>query len=191
MPTTRMAYMVIGGLLALSMRLFLMAASCHAEDLYRIAPADSLEISVYGEPELVRELVVRPDGRVSFPLVGDLQVAGKSTGETKALVEKAIRQYIPDASVSVIVTNLGSLQYYVLGKVASPGAFNMSRPVTVLQALATAGGLSTFADEEDILIIRHRGTTILNMPFNYGKVKKGKELEQNIVLERGDVVVVP
>jgi polysaccharide export outer membrane protein len=191
MPTIRVARIVVGGLLGLSIRLFFMPTACHAEDLYRIAPADSLEISVYGEPELVRDLVVRPDGRVSFPLVGDLQVAGKSTVETKAFVEKSIREYIPDASVSVIVTQLGSLQYYVLGKVENPGAFNMSRPVTVLQALATAGGLTTFADEEDIVIVRHRGKDILNMPFNYAKVKKGKELEQDIVLERGDVVVVP
>ncbi len=166
-------------------------ASCPAEESYLIAPADTLEISVYGEQDLVRQLVVRPDGRVSFPLVGDLEVSGKTTTQVKADLEKRVRDYVPDASVSVIVTGLGSLQYYVLGKVANPGAFNLARPVSVLQALATAGGLTTFAKEGGILIIRKHGKETTHIPFDYEAVKKGRELEQNILLERGDVVLVP
>ena len=166
-------------------------ATCLAADDYLIAPADTLEISVYGEQNLVRELIVRPDGRVSFPLVGDFEVEGKTTTQIKADLEQKIRDYVPDANVSVIVTGLGSLQYYVIGKVANPGAFNMSRPVSVLQALATAGGVTTFGDEDDILIIRQHGKDTTHIPFNYEAVKKGKNLEQNILLERGDVVLVP
>jgi len=163
----------------------------HAEDQYLIGQADTLEISIYGEKDLVRELVVRPDGRVSFPLVGDIEVAGKSPTQVKIAVEAKVREFVPDASASVIVTGLGSLQYYVLGKVTKPGSYNMSRPVTVLQALATAGGLATFAKEEEILIIRGEGKETRSMPFNYADVKRGKSLEQNILLERGDVVLVP
>jgi polysaccharide export outer membrane protein len=166
-------------------------STCLAEDLYLIAPADTLEISVYGEQDLVRELIVRPDGKVSFPLVGDIEVSGKTTTQVKAEVEKKVRDYVPDASVTVIVAGLGSLQYYVLGKVANPGAFNLSRPVTALQALATAGGVTTFANEDDILIVRGHGNDTTHVPFNYGAVKNGKKLEQNILLERGDVVLVP
>ncbi len=162
-----------------------------AEVDYIISPADGLEISVYGETNLERDLIVRPDGRVSFPLVGDVQVAGKTTAQIKSAVEEKVREYVPDANVSVIVTGLGSLQYYVVGKVANPGTFNMSRAVNVLQALSTAGGLTTFAKEKDILIIRGSGEGTQQIRFNYDEIKSGKSLEQNIVLERGDVVLVP
>jgi len=162
-----------------------------AEVEYFIAPADGIEISVYGETNLQRELIVRPDGRVSFPLVGDVEVAGKTTAQIKAAVEGKVREYVPDANVSVIVTGLGSLQYYVLGKVANPGTFNMSRSVNVLQALSTAGGLTTFAKEKDILIVRGSGKETRQIRFNYDEIKESKNLEQNIVLERGDVVLVP
>ena len=158
---------------------------------YRIAPADKLEISVYGEPDLDRELVVRPDGRISYPLVGDLEVAGKTTEEVRAELEERIQEYVPEASASVVVSDLGSLQFYVLGKVAKPGMFNVSTPITVLQALALAGGLSTFAGERNISIVRNSGAKTERLPFNYHKVKKGKDLETNILLQRGDVVLVP
>ena len=170
---------------------FTWTASCLGEESYLIAPADTLEISVYGEQDLARQLIVRPDGRISFPLVGDLEVSGKTTTQVKADLEKKVRDYVPDASVSVIVMGLGSLQYYVLGKVANPGAFNLSRPVSVLQALATAGGVTTFGKEGGILIVRKHGKDTTHIPFDYEAVKKGKDLEQNILLERGDVVLVP
>ncbi len=158
---------------------------------YTIAPADVLEISIWGEEELARQLVVRPDGKVSFPLIGDIEVAGKTTSEVKKLVEKKIRPYIPEASATVIVSQLGSLQYFVIGKVAKPGMFNVAKPLTVLQALAMAGGLTTFANEGNISIIRYYGKKTTRLPFNYKEVKQGKNLQQNILLERGDVVLVP
>ncbi len=169
---------------------FVLPNNCHAGD-YIIAPADVLEISIWGEQDLSRQLVVRPDGKVSFPLIGDLTVAGKTTAQVKALVEKKIRAYIPEASATVIVSKLGSLQYYVIGKVAKPGMFNVSRRLSVLQALALAGGLTTFADEDSISIIRYEGDKVIKLPFDYSEVKHGKKLGQDILLERGDVILVP
>jgi len=166
-------------------------AKSFAESSYKIAPGDVIEISIWGEQDLKRELIVTPDGYVSFPLIGDIKVAGKTTSQVKKEVESKIREYVPDAIASVIVTQLGSLQFYVIGKVAKPGMFNVGRPLTVLQALALAGGLTPFADEEHILIIRSYGKNTIKIPFNYKDIKKGKHLEQNILLKRGDVVLVP
>ncbi len=171
--------------------LFLCSPTSSMATDYVIAPADVLEISIWGEQELTRQLVVRPDGKVSFPLIGDIAVAGKTTAELKNLVEDKIKAYIPEASATVIVSQLGSLQYYVIGKVAKPGMYNVSRPLSVLQALALAGGLTTFAKQNNISIIRHHGQKTMRILFNYEQVKKGENLEQNILLERGDVVLVP
>ena len=158
---------------------------------YVIYPSDVVEISIYGEDELIRKLVVRPDGKVSFPLIGDISVAGHSTSEVKANVDKKVSDYIPEASSTVIIDQLGSLKYYVVGEVVKPGMFNIPSSLTVLQALSLAGGLKTFADEDSIIIIRGYGKDTNKIPFNYSQVKKGKYLEQNILLNRGDVVLVP
>ena len=162
-----------------------------ASEDYLIYPSDVLEISVYGENELTRKLVVRPDGKISFPLIGDIKVGGHSTSEVKAIIDKKTSAFIPEASSTVIVEQLGSLKYYVVGEVARPGMFNVPSHVTVLQALSLAGGLKTFADENSIKIIRGHGKDTKKIPFNYSQVRKGKHLEQNILLERGDVVLVP
>jgi polysaccharide export outer membrane protein len=159
---------------------------------YKIASSDVLEITVYGEEGLTRpELVVRPDGKISFPLVGDIEVGGLTTVQAKELLEEKLRAYIPGAVAAVSVKQLGSLQYYVVGKVNKPGMFNVSKPVTVLQALALAGGLTIYADEKKIQIVRNKDGNVANLHFNYKDVKKGSHLEQNIFLERGDTVVVP
>jgi polysaccharide export outer membrane protein len=159
---------------------------------YKIGASDVLEITVYGEEGLIRpELVVRPDGKISFPLAGDIQVGGMTTAQAKELLEEKLREYIPGAVAAVSVKMLGSLQYYVVGKVNKPGMFNVSKPVTVLQALALAGGLTIFADEKNIQVVRNQDGKVTNLPFNYKAVKNGRDLEQNIVLERGDTVVVP
>jgi polysaccharide biosynthesis/export protein len=163
-----------------------------APEEYVIAPSDVIEITVYGEESLTRkELVVRPDGKVSFPLIGDVEAGGLTTAQAKELVQVKVRDYIPGAVADVGVAQLGSLQYYVVGKVAKPGMFNVSKPINVLQALALAGGLSTFAKENQISILRNHGSETARLPFNYDDVKKGKNLEQNILLNRGDVIIVP
>ncbi|MHC1729273.1 MAG: polysaccharide biosynthesis/export family protein [Syntrophobacteraceae bacterium] len=166
------------------------ALPCLADD-YLIGPPDVVEISIWGEPELKRDLVVRPDGRVSFPLAGEIEVAGKTTAQVKELVEKRIQTYIPQANASVIVTQLGSLQFYVIGKVNKPGMYNVAKSLNVLQALSLAGGFTPFAKEGDITIIRSSGKETTRLPFSYDHVKDGKKLEQNIMLKRGDVVLVP
>ena len=158
---------------------------------YSIHPSDVLEISVYGEAELTRKLVVRPDGKISFPLIGDVKVAGHSTEQVREVLNEKISTFIPDVSSTVIVEQLASLKYSVLGEVASPGMFTVSSQMTVLQALSLAGGLNTFADENSIRIIRGYGKYTKAISFDYSQVKRGKHLEQNILLQRGDVVLVP
>ena len=163
-----------------------------APEEYRIAPGDVLEIMVYGEEGLKnQELVVRPDGMVSFPLIGDVVAGDMTTAQVKEEVEQRVREYIPEAVASVGVRQLGSLQYYVVGKVTKPGMYNVSKPITVLQALSLAGGMTTFADEKSINIVRNQDGKVTNLHFNYKKIKKGQSLEQNIILERGDTIVVP
>ena len=162
---------------------------------YKIGPGDVLDVSVYGEESLNRTgagaVVVRPDGRISFPLVGDVLVGGLTTAQAKEALEQSLHEFIPEAVASVGVSQLGSLQYYVVGKVNKPGMYNVSKPLTVLQALAMAGGLTPFADEGSIVVLRNSGKETVHIAFNYKKVKKGQNIEQNITLERGDVVVVP
>ncbi len=159
---------------------------------YRMAPSDVLEITIYGEEGLTRnQLVVRPDGKVSFPLIGDVEVGGLTTVQVKEVVEEKVRAFIPEAVAAVSVMQLGSLQYYVVGKVAKPGMYNVAKPLTVLQALALAGGPVTFAREDKISILRNHGKETISLPFNYEEIKKGRSLDRNILLERGDVVVVP
>jgi polysaccharide biosynthesis/export protein len=159
---------------------------------YKIGPGDVLEVSVYGEESLNRkDLVVRPDGKISFPLIGEAQVGGLTTAQAKEAMEQSLHEYVPGAVASVSVAQLGSLQYYVVGKVNKPGMYNVSKPLTVLQALAMAGGLTPFAAESKIVILRNSGKDTVTIAFNYKKVKKGQNIEENIILERGDVVVVP
>ena len=158
---------------------------------YIIHPSDILEISVYGEAELTKELVVRPDGKISYPLIGDIGVAGLSPGQIKMIVDTEISAFIPEASSTVIVKSLGSLKYYVVGEVSNPGMFNVSTQLTVLQALSLAGGLKTFAEQDNIIIVRGHGKGTVKISFDYDDAKKGKKLEQNILLKRGDVVLVP
>ncbi|MDA8307027.1 MAG: polysaccharide biosynthesis/export family protein [Deltaproteobacteria bacterium] len=160
--------------------------------VYRIAPGDVLSISVYGEKAMNEpDLVVRPDGKVTFPLVGDIAVGGETTARVKRELDEKLHKYIPEAVATVSVKALGSLQYYVVGEVNKPGMFDVSTPVTVLQALALAGGLTIFADDKHIEIVRNRSGKVTKLPFDYKQVVKGKNLNQNIVLRRGDTVVVP
>ena len=168
------------------------ASSEPAVPLYIIQPNDILEIFVYKEPELTRKVLVRPDGRISFPLVQDLQAAGINPGELKARIEKELEKFLNAPSVTVIVEAIQSYRIFVVGKVQKPGSYMSERPITVLQALAYAGGFQEFADESGMTIVRttEQGrSAVLN--FNYKDVIKGKNAEQNIYLKSGDVVVVP
>ena len=158
---------------------------------YIIQPGDVLAVVVWKEEDLKHEVLVRPDGGISFPLAGDIDAAGHTVQEVKATIVDRIKEFIPDPVVTVLVQKTEGNAIYVLGKVTRPGAFVMQRPLDVTQALAMAGGLATFADENSISILRRSGGSQSALPFRYGDVQKGKSLEQNIMLQPGDVVVVP
>ena len=158
---------------------------------YRIGPEDVLEIFVWKEPELQREVLVRPDGGISFPLAGDLEAAGRTPVEVQEELTKRLQRYIPEAVVTVTVTKVAGYRIFVVGKVTNPGQFVVGRYVNVLQALTLAGGLTPYASENKIKVVRKKGGREITFPFQYSSVKKGRKLEQNILLQSGDVVVVP
>ncbi len=158
---------------------------------YRIGPEDVLEISVWKEEELQREVLVRPDGGISFPLAGDVRAAGRTPQELQSAISEKLKKYIPDAVVTVSVTKLTGHRIYVIGKVNNPGQFTVGRYVDVLQALTLAGGLTPYASEESIKILRRKNGKEVVYPFDYDAVKSGDALDQNIVLQNDDVVVVP
>jgi polysaccharide export outer membrane protein len=158
---------------------------------YIIGPEDVMMISVWKDEHLTKEVVVRPDGMVSFPLVGDVQAAGRTVEEVRSDVTKRLSRYMPNAQVSVSVTKLLSYKIYVLGRVNKPGEFMVGHLTDVLQALSLAGGLTPFASENDIKVIRRANGEQQVFDFRYGDARKGKDLTQNIILQRGDVVMVP
>ncbi|CCO24830.1 polysaccharide biosynthesis/export family protein [Maridesulfovibrio hydrothermalis] len=159
---------------------------------YKLGPEDIVEISVWGDEELAREVVVRPDGGVSFPLAGDLQAGGLTVDQLREEVRKRIIEYVPDAAVTVILRKVENPKVYVMGKVKNPKMLVMGQEMTVVQALAMSAGLSPFAESGSIIIVRRLpdGTQkVFN--FDYDEFTEGENLEQNIVLIPGDTVVVP
>ena len=158
---------------------------------YVIQPNDVLEVFVWKEPELTRKVFVRPDGRISFPLVQDMPAAGISPSDLKARIEERLKDYMDSPNVTIIVEAIQSYKIYVTGKVKKPGSMMVEKPVTVLQAIPLAGGFEEYANDSEITIIRHNGTENILLNFNYKDVIKGRKPEQNIVLRSGDVVVVP
>ncbi len=161
------------------------------ENNYTIGPGDVLEISVWRDESLSREVIVPPDGVIAFPLVGDIDVNGIPVAELRNRVTKKLSEFIPDATVTVILRNINSLKAYVIGKVKSPGAYAIQMDTTVLQVLSMAGGLTPYASESNIHIHRRVGPKTIRMAFDYKEIMKGKKLNQDVILRRGDVVVVP
>jgi polysaccharide export outer membrane protein len=158
---------------------------------YLIGPEDVLEISVWKDPELTKQVIVRPDGRISFPLIGEVEAGGHTVKSLEDKLKKKISEYIPDAMLTVIVIQVNSIKVYVVGKVARPGEYRIGCAINIMQALSLAGGLSAFADANSILILRSEKGSQNKIPFNYKEVRKGEKLEQNIILKTGDVIVVP
>jgi len=158
---------------------------------FLLGPEDLLEISVWNEEKLQREVMVRPDGKISFPLVGDIQAEGRTPEQLRYEIASWLKKYIPDPVVTVLVKKIESYKIYVLGQINKPGEYTVGGYLDVMQALAMAGGLNAFAAEDDIRILRRQEGTEKVIPFDYSRVKKGRDLAQNIVLQRGDVVVVP
>ena len=158
---------------------------------YRVGPEDVLEISVWREDALKKEVLVRPDGGMSYPLVGEVQATGKTVLEIRQEIAKRLERFIPDAAVSVAILKVGSQRVYVIGRVNKPGEYAIGRYVDVLQALSMAGGLTPFADSNDIRVMRREGDRQIVLPFEYSRVVRGQKLEQNVHLRGGDVIVVP
>ncbi len=166
-------------------------AALAKEATYFIGPGDTLEISVWKDESLSRQVIVPPDGVISFPLIGDIDVANLTVKDLREVVKRKLSEYVPDATVTVIILQFNSLRAYVIGKVNKPGEFPITMETNVMQILSMAGGLNPFASKNKILILRRKNTETVKTPFNYEEVLKGENLEQNILLQRGDVVVVP
>jgi len=161
------------------------------ESTYRIGPGDVLEISVWKDESLSRQVVVPPDYVISFPLIGDTDVTGLTVTDLRNTVTEKLAEYVPDASVTVMLFQINSMKAYVIGKVNKPGEFPITMETNVMQILSMAGGLNPYASTDKILILRQQENKTMKIQFNYKEVEKGKNLEQNILLQRGDVIVVP
>jgi polysaccharide biosynthesis/export protein len=160
-------------------------------DSYVIGPGDVLDISLWRDDALVRQVVVLSDGKISFPLVGEVVAAGKTIPELKKDIADKLIDYVPDPVISIEVKQSNSMVIYVTGRVNNPNRFPVNANITVLQGLSTAGGLNPFAKRNKIKVFRQEGVRTKVFPFKYDEVTDGKNLEQNIVLKRGDVIVVP
>ena len=158
---------------------------------YIIGPEDVLDINVWKEPDVSRTVPVRPDGKISLPLVNDVQAAGITPQQLGLNVAEKLRKFLNDPQVTVIVTAVNSQRVFVVGEVLRAGAFPLIPGMTVLQALSSAGGFTTFAGVKKIHVMRVVNGKHVELPFNYRDVLKGDNPDQNIKLEPGDTVVVP
>ena len=158
---------------------------------YRIGTGDVLDIAVWKDMALTKQVTVLPDGAIHFPLVGEIKALGMTVSELKLTLERKIERYVPDPVLSVGVLQVNSMLIYVIGKVNKPGRFVLNANINVLQALAMAGGLNPFAKEKDVRIFRENNGGTDQFKFNYDEVQEGEKLEQNITLRRGDIIVVP
>jgi len=165
--------------------------SAEVPESYKIQPGDVLEISVWKEPDLIRQILVRPDGGLSFPLVGDTQAAGLSITELQGKITEQLAKYIPDPVVTVSTQQITGNKVYVIGQVLRPGEFVANSKMDVVQALSVAGGMTPYASTNKIEILRRENGILTSIPFRYGDIEKGKNLDQNIILKSGDVVLVP
>jgi len=161
------------------------------DSTYLIGSGDVLEISVWKDESLTKQIIVPPDCVISFPLVGDIDVTNLTVPDLRKSITEKLTEYIPDATVAVLLFQINSMKAYVIGKVNKPGEFPISMETNVMQVLSMGGGLNPFANSDKILILRQEGNQTVKIPFNYKQVEKGQNLEQNILLQRGDVVVVP
>jgi polysaccharide export outer membrane protein len=158
---------------------------------YRLHAGDQIEAAVWKEPDLTRTVIVRPDGKFTFPLAGEIQAAGRTVAEIQADIATRLVKFIPEPVVTISVTGIAGNSIYVIGQVNKPGAFLMNPQLRVLQALSLAGGTTPYAALNDIIIVRNAGGRSLTLPFRYSEVSKGRNLDLNVLLEAGDVVVVP
>jgi len=165
--------------------------SATADPNYVIGAQDVLDINVWKEPDVSRTVPVRPDGKISLPLLNDVQAAGLTPAQLAAQVTDSLKKYVTNPQVTVIVTVINSQRVYILGEVTRPGAFPLIPGMSVLQALSSAGGFTQFAKVKSIFVRRFENGKEEKFPFNYREVIGGKKPEQDILLKAGDTIVVP
>ncbi len=163
----------------------------HQKGDYLIGAGDVLEIMVWKEPDLSRTVRVRPDGKISLPLVDDVDTYQSTILDLKERITKALTEYVEKPAVYVMLQENGSKKIYIVGMVASPGEYLLEKPTTILQAIATAGGFSEWAKKEDIVILRQDKKGQSRIEFNYERVVSGKDIKQNILLNPDDVIIIP
>jgi polysaccharide export outer membrane protein len=152
-----------------------------------IGPEDVLGVLFWREADMSGDVTVRPDGQITLPLIGEIHAAGLRPDELRELLQKAGAKFLTDANVTVVMRQSNSRKVFILGEVMMPGTFLLTGPRNVMQLIALAGGLSDFADGKDISILRGAKA----FKFNYEEVKRGRKLDQNILLQPGDTIVVP
>ncbi len=189
---SRVVQLALAAALCVTAQIALAAEAAPGRDPYRINPGDVLQISVWKEEDLQRDLLVNPDGHFAFPLAGDMLAEGKTVEELRQELTEKLGRFIPEVVVTVSAVQLNGNKVYVIGQVNRPGEFVMNRATDVMQAISIAGGPTTFAALDDIPILRRgeQGSQIA-IPFRYRDVQKGEKLDQNIILRAGDTVVVP
>lgn len=167
------------------------AQTAENDPSYKIGAQDVLNISVWKEPDLTQTVPVRPDGKISMPLLNDVQAAGLTPTELRDHIAEALKKYVTDPVVTVIVTQINSERVYITGEVTHPGAFPLVPGMTILQALSSAGGFTNFANTKKIYMFRTVNGKRVDFPFDYKDVIHGKKLDENVVLQAGDTIVVP
>lgn len=168
-----------------------LAGAAAADGEYRIGPEDVLDIAVWNNPAISRNMPVRPDGKISLPLLNDVQAAGLSPRELRDVLMQRLTDYMPSPEVSVIVREVHSFKVSVIGEVKTPGRYELKSRATVLDVLAQAGPFTEFASRARIFVIRSNGTAVKRIPFNYNKIVSSDAPDGNFSLQPGDIVVVP
>lgn len=167
------------------------SSAAEKSDAYQLSPGDALLVSVWREDALQKEVRVLPDGSITFPLAGRVEVSGLDTPEVAKRIAARLKEYIPDPNVTVVITGIEGNRAYVLGKVPKPGPVVMSGPTTVLQALSMAGGLDKFADEGAIKVVRRKGSEQEILSVSYKELISGRNMSTNLQLKAGDTILVP
>jgi len=187
-------FMILRVILSITLATALLPiSSVYGSDVepYQLKEGDMIDISVWDEDSLQKEVRILPDGSITFPLIGRLEVKGLSSTDIELQISNKLKEYIPDPEVTVMVTNTDGNRIYVLGKVNTPGPILMAGPMTVLQALSFSGGLDKFAAPEKIKIIRKSASGQKILPVNYRKLLEGVSLEENYSLQADDTILVP
>jgi polysaccharide export outer membrane protein len=162
------------------------------DSAYIIGPGDLLAINVWNEPEVTGKVPVRTDGKISVPLAGEIQASGLTPDSLQATISKKLNEFVKEPAVTVVVEEMNSRQFNVLGEVQHPGSFPLIRPTRVLDALAQAGGFRDFAKVKKIYVLRRSPTGgSVKLPFNYKRVTQGENIQDDVELQAGDTVIVP